>query len=200
MELYISLTSPYARKARMVVIEKGLEDSVQIKPVIPWDNPPELTEKNPLSQVPVLVLDNGENLFDSRVICAYLDELNNEPQLIPSGGFERISVMRMEALADGMTDAAVATFFARQANGDNPDTPAIERQLNKIFATLNLMQDGLPDFSGKLNLGTIAYGASLSYLDLRYAELKWRERVPQLASWFEEIDKRPAMIETVPVT
>ena len=199
MQLFISPTSPYARKAQLVVMEKGLADQVEIKPVIPWDNPLELTVNNPLSQVPVLVLDNGESLFDSRVICAYLDQLVDEPQLIPPSGFERIRVLRMEALADGMTDAAVATFFARRDNGDNLDTPAIERQINKIYAALDLMQKGLGDFAGQHNLGTIACGAALSYLDLRYGELEWRKRVPQLAGWFEDIDKHPAMIATAPV-
>lgn len=199
MQLYISLTSPYARKVRMVVIEKGLADQVQIKPINPWINPVELVEKNPLSQVPVLVLENDEIIYDSRVICDYFDHLSPEPLLIPTSGFERTRVLCMEALADGMTDAAINAFFGRKDNGDNPDTPAIERQINKILDALKVMQDELPRFEGQFHLGTIAYGAALSYLDLRYSELEWRTRVPALAKWFEAVDKRPAMVATVPV-
>ena len=199
MQLYISPTSPYARKARMVVLEKGLAGRVQITPLNPWESPAELTEKNPLSQVPVLLLENGEVIYDSRVICAYLDQLNEDPQLIPSGGFERIAVLRMEALADGMTDAAVNAFFARKDNGEQPDTPAIERQINKIIGALTVMQNGLPHYQQQLHLGTIAYGAALAYLDLRYGDLVWRERVPELAEWYETINQRPAMVATVPV-
>ena len=198
MQLYISKTSPYARKAWMVVLEKGLAAQVEIKPLNPWESPPELTQKNPLSQVPVLVLENGEFIYDSRVICAYLDGLSEEPALVPDSGFDRIGVLRMEALADGMCDTAVGVFFARKDNGDNPDTPAIERQIGKIFAVLETMENEVPNFDGKLNLGTISYAAALSYLDLRYGELEWRGRVPTLAKWFEIIAQRPAMLTTAP--
>ena len=199
MQLYVSLTSPYARKVRIVVIEKGLSERVEITPVNPWENPAELVEKNPLSQVPVLVLDDGEVVFDSRVICACLDQLSAQPQLIPLTAPERIRVMRMEALADGMTDAAVGTFVARKQRGDQPDTPEMTRQIDKILAALVVMQNGLADDRGQLSVGTIAYGTALSYLDLRYGELNWRTRVPDLARWFEEQDRRPAMRETIPV-
>ncbi len=198
MELYISPTSPYARKAWMMVLEKGLAEQVEIKPVNPWESPPELTVKNPLSQVPVLAIGSDQYVYDSRVICAYLDSLGEGPQLVPQEGMERMAVLRMEALADGMSDVAVNVFFARKGNGDNPDTPAIERQLGKIDAVLRVMQDELPQFEGKLNLGTIAYGAALGYLDLRYRELEWRKRVPELANWFKTMEQRPAMMITIP--
>ncbi len=198
MQLYISPTSPYARKAWMVVLEKGLKDDVEIISINPWGSPPELTSKNPLSQVPVLVIGPDQALYDSRVICAYLDSLSEEPPLIPQRGMKRIIVLRMEALADGMCDVAVATFFARKDNGDNPDTPAIVRQLGKIEAALKVMEAEMPLFEGKLNLGTIACSASLAYLDLRYGELQWRQKVPKLAAWFEVIAQRPAMITTAP--
>ncbi|MCF6200115.1 MAG: glutathione S-transferase N-terminal domain-containing protein [Hyphomicrobiaceae bacterium] len=199
MQLYISPTSPYARKAHIMVLEKGLAEKVRITPLNPWESPPELVDKNPLSQVPVLLLEDGEILYDSRVICAFLDEQGTGPQLIPSQGLQRIRVLRMEALGDGMTDAAVNAFFGRKDNGDNPDTRAITRQLNKIIAALDVMQDGLADFEGQFHLGTIAYGAALSYLDLRYGDLQWRGRVPELGKWFDELDKRPSMVATVPV-
>ncbi len=198
MQLYISPTSPYARKAWMVVLEKGLQDEVEIIPVNPWGSPPELTSKNPLSQVPVLVTEPDQAIYDSRVICAYLDSVRDEPQLIPRTAMERISVLRMEALADGMSDVAVGVFLARKDNGDNPDTPAIERQLGKIKAALKVMESEVPNFEGKFDLGTIAYSASLSYLDLRYGELQWRQQVPILAAWFETIAQRPAMSTTAP--
>ncbi len=199
MQLYISPTSPYARKARIMVLEKGLVSKVEITPLIPWDNPPELVEKNPLSQVPVLLLESGEAIFDSRVICAFLDETGDGPELIPAQGMARIHVLRWEALADGMTDAAVNAFFGRKENGDNPDTPAITRQINKITAALGVMQDGLADLQGQFNLGTIACGTALAYLDLRYEDLGWRGRVPELGEWFDELNKRPSMVATVPV-
>ena len=198
MQLYISPTSPYARKAWMVVLEKGLKDKVEIVPVNPWGSPPELTSKNPLSQVPVLFIGPEQAFYDSRVICAYLDGVKDEPALVPQAGMERMAVLRMEALADGMSDVAVATFFARKDNGDNPDTPEIERQLGKIAAALKVMEGEVSNFEGKLNLGTIAYSASLAYLDLRYSELQWRQQVPRLAAWFETIAERPAMLTTAP--
>ncbi len=199
MQLYISPTSPYARKAHIMVLEKGLASKVKITPLIPWDNPPELVEKNPLSQVPVLLLKSGQALFDSRVICAFLDEAGEGAQLIPAQGMARINVLRWEALADGMTDAAVNAFFGRKENCENPDTPAITRQINKITGALEVMQNGLADLQGQFNLGTIACGAALGYLDLRYGDLAWRGRVPELGEWFDALDKRPSMVATVPV-
>ena len=198
MQLYISLTSPYARKARMVALEKGLGDLVQIKAINLRDNPVDLWELNPLREIPTLRLESGEVLYDSRVICAYFEQLNDQPQLIPSQGIERFRILRLEALADGMTDAAVGALFARIDNGDQPDTPGIKRKIAKIPAVLKVMQDSVADFEGQLNLGTIACGAALGYLDLRYDDLQWRSLVPDLAGWFEEFAKRPAMIKTVP--
>ncbi|MCP4933446.1 MAG: glutathione S-transferase family protein [bacterium] len=198
MQLYISPTSPYARKAWMMVLEKGLADEVEVIPVNPWESPPELTAQTPLCQVPVLVIGHDQALYDSRVICAYVDSLSEVTPLIPQRGMKRMIVLRMEALADGMSDVAVATFFARKDNGDNPDTPAIERQLKKIAEVLKVMEAEISNFEGKLNLGTIAYGASLAYLDLRYSELQWRRQVPKLAAWFETIAQRPAMLTTAP--
>ena len=145
MQLYISPTSPYARKAWMVLLEKGLKDEVEITPIVPWGSPLELTSKNPLSQVPVLVIDQDQYIYDSRVICAYLDALSTEPALVPQSGMEKIAVLRMEALADGMCDVAVGVFFARKDNGNNPDTPAILRQLGKIDAVLKTMEAGGAD-------------------------------------------------------
>ena len=152
MQLYISPTSPYARKAWMVVLEKGLKDEVEIIRVNPWGSPTELTSKNPLSQVPVLAIERDQSVYDSRVICAYLDSLRDEPPLLPEAAMERMAVLRMESLADGMSDVAVATFFARKDNGDNPDTPAIERQLGKIAAALKVMEGEVPNFEGKLSI------------------------------------------------
>ncbi len=199
MQLYISPTSPYARKARIVVLEKGLADEVRIIPINPWEDPSELRAVNPLGQVPVLVTDDQTVLFDSRVICQFLVMANNNPPLPGQEGWERINVLRWEALADGMTDAAVNAFLGRKSNGGEPDTPAIKRQLDKIRAALEVMQDGLPDLERPLNLGTIACGTALGYLDLRFSDLSWREQVPRLGEWFDEYAKRPAMVETKPV-
>ncbi len=198
MQLYISPTSPYARKAWMVVLEKGLAEEVEIIAVNPWESPSELTSKNPLSQVPALAIGQDQAVYDSRVICTYLDGLRDKPALVPQSGMERMAVLRMEALADGMCDVAVATFLARKDNGDNPDTPAIKRQLGKIEAVLKVMESEVPLFEGALHLGTIAYSAALAYLDLRYGELQWRQQVPGLAKWFETIAQRPAMLTTAP--
>ncbi len=198
MQLYISPTSPYARKTWMMMLEKGLAEEVEIIAVNPWQSPPELTSKNPLSQVPVLAISPDQCLYDSRVICTYLDGLRREPALIPPNGMERVVILRREALADGMSDVAVATFFARKDNGDNPDTPAIKRQLGKIEAALKVMESEVPLFDGQLDLGTIAYGASLAYLDLRYGALQWRDKAPALATWFATIAQRPAMVTTAP--
>lgn len=198
MRLLISLTSPFARKARMCVIEKGLSDKVATEVVNPWQDPPHLAAANPLCQVPTLLLDDGTAFFDSRVVCACLDTLGTAPRLLPEAAAERLRVLRLEALADGMTDAAVKVRLARVAEPGQSDSVQSVRQLAKIDAALKVMQQDAGAFGSELHLGQIAFGAALGYLDFRFPDLDWRARVPQLAVWYAAFSQRPSMSATTP--
>src|SRR5689334_21871621 len=108
MKLFYSINSPYARKCRVVTLEKGLANKVEFVKVDPWDNPPELLAVNPLGRIPALIAENGMALCESPVICEYLDTLSAKPKLIPVNVEERMQVLGLAALADGIMDDAVA--------------------------------------------------------------------------------------------
>ncbi len=196
MKLFCSLTSPYARKVRVVAREKGLSGRIVESLCVPQESA-ELRRDNPLGKVPALVLDDGFALYDSPVICAYLDSLAPQPRLIPADGRERWQVLRAEALADGVLDAAVACMMeARRPDGER-SPGAVEHWRGQITRALAEMDEQLPELPDGLNLGQIAFGCALGYLDLRHADLRWRDRHPGLSLWFERIAARPSMVETV---
>ena len=114
MKLFYSPTSPYARKCRALAIEKGIEGRLEIITASPMSNPPALQAANPLGKVPALLLDNGQCIVDSPVICAYLDSLTDAPRLIPADPAARIDALTREALADGIMDAAFAIVMERK--------------------------------------------------------------------------------------
>src|SRR5438132_3900113 len=121
MKLIASLTSPYGRKARIVMAEKNI--ACELVEELPWSTDTHVPDYNPLGKIPVLVLDNGETLFDSRVIVEYLEWLAPAPRLIPDSGFERIQVKRWEALADGLCDAAAAALIESRRQNEAQRSP-----------------------------------------------------------------------------
>jgi glutathione S-transferase len=194
MKLFCSLTSPYARKVRVVAREKGLAGRIAEIVCVPQESE-ELRRGNPLGKVPALLLDDGMALYDSPVICEYLDSLAPQP-LIPASGRERWLVKRAEALADGVLDAAVACVMeARRAPAER-SAGAVSHWRGQITRALAEMDEQLPELPDALNLGLIAFGCALGYLDLRHADLNWRDHHPALSLWFERFGARPSMAET----
>ncbi|NMG03480.1 glutathione S-transferase [Azoarcus taiwanensis] len=200
MKLFASPTSPYARKIRIVLFEKQLpfelvEDS-------PWESATRVPEINPLGKVPVLVLDDGEVFFDSPVIAGYLETLNAEPRLLPTDALARVRVRQTEALADGITDAAVTALLeSRRPDGERSDRE-IARQTAKIERGLDVLErraTGREWLHGDgLSLADIAAGTALAYLDLRFPQLSWRDAHPALKTLEARMSARPSFIETVP--
>lgn len=198
MKLYISPTSPFARKARILAREKGLHvDEIEVNP---WDSPLELLARNPLCKIPVLELADGSTLFDSRVIVEYLDGLAGAP-LLPPSGKSRWAVLRWQALADGMTEAGVLRFKETQRPAAQRSPEWIARQGEAIERVLRLAggaergQAYLVD--DRFSLADVALGVALDYLDLRYRH-DWRGEYPWLALWHAGISARPAFAATVP--
>lgn len=200
MKLIASYTSPYARKVRIALAEKKIEyDFVEESP---WAAQTTVPTYNPLGKVPVLVLDDGTALFDSRVIVEYLDTVSPVSRLIPEPNRQRIVVKRWEALADGICDAAVAVVLEgkRPARQQNKDW--LDRQLRKIDLGLRELGNELGErvwCNGEAySLADIATGCALAYLDLRHAAIDWRAAYPNLVKLAEKLAKRPSFAETVP--
>lgn len=197
MELYFSGTSPYARKVRMVVIEKGLADRVEVIATNPMDDGATLTAANPLGKVPALVTDDGAAIFDSSVICGYLDSLNEAPVLIPAGS-ARWQVLTAEALTDGMIDAAFATVMEGRRPAEQRSDMWLGRWARAILRSADAVEADLSRFEGPVSLAQIGLGAALGYLDFRLPEMGWRDGRPKTAAWFAAFSQRPAMQETDP--
>lgn len=200
MKLILSLTSPFARKVRIVLAEKKIECEVQVEN--PWEPETRVTEFNPLGKVPVLVLDDGGTVFDSPVIVEYLDMVSPVHRLIPESVRQRIQVRRWEALGDGVSEAAAAMFLEnkRPEAQRSPDWIALQRRA--VDLGLKAIADELGDktwCTGEAyNLSDIAVGCALGYLDLRFPELEWRRSYPTLARLSDKLSQRQAFIDTMP--
>lgn len=202
MKLIGALTSPYVRKVRIVMAEKKLDYQFILEDV--WEAET-ILKSNPLGKVPVLVLEGGEAVFDSRVIVEYLDTRSPVSRLIPETGRERTEVRTWEALADGLLDAALlarleATWRHRAA-GERSQA-WIDRQLGKVDNALKAMSDGLGDkpwCAGiHLSLADIAVGCALGYLDFRFPQIAWRDRHANLAKIAEKLFARPSFVDSAP--
>ena len=197
MQLVYSETSPYARKVRMLVLEKGLGERVQLVVANPLEDPPELLAANPLSKVPALLVEPGFALFDSPLLCAYLDSLA-EPALVPAAGRARWQALRLEALADGVVDAAVASVM----EGRRPETQRSPEWLARWTAAILRGVEALESESdllrGPFGLAAIATAAALGYLDFRLPAIDWRARAPRLADWRVEVGQRESFRLTAP--
>jgi len=202
MKLIGSLSSPYVRKVRVVMAEKKLDYQFELEDVWARDD---ILATNPLGKVPVLVLEGGEAVFDSRVIVDYLDTRSPVSRLIPESSRERTEVRTWEALADGMIDAAILarlenTWAGRSA--EQRSAPWVERQMRKIDASLAAMSKGLGDkpwCAGiHLSLADIATGCALGYLDFRFPQIAWRSQHLNLAKLADKLFARQSFIDTKP--
>ena len=200
MKLIASLTSPYARKVRIVLQEKRIDCPLTVE--LPWEPDTTVPQFNPLGKVPVLVLDDGSTLYDSRVIVDYLDHISPVSQLIPKDHRQAVGVKRWEALADGICDAAASIVRERVRPEIQQSRDLIERQLGKIHRGLAALSADLGDrlwCTGEgYSLADIAVGVCLGYIDFRFAEIAWRESYPNLAKLAKKLAQRPAFVDTLP--
>lgn len=202
MKLLASLTSPYARKVRVVMAEKKLDYELILEDV--WADDSDILKHNPLGKVPCLIMDDQANLFDSRVIVEYLDTLSPVGRLIPQAGRDRAAVKCWEAIADGLLDACVAIVVEKRRPQELRLPAWIDRQNSKITAALQSMNNTLGDQSfcmgTSFSLADIAVGCALGYLDLRFPELDWRSQYGNLQSLDEKLQARPSFASTLPPT
>ena len=202
MRLISNPASPYGRKVKVVAHEKGLMDRIAVHTVSTSAVSPDLglVADNPLGKIPCLVLDSGAALFDSRVICEFLDALRPEPPLLAAAGEARWDTLRLQALGDGIMDAALLTRYETMLRPEAYRWPAwVDGQLDKVRRALDRLEAvDAPAFGGRLDLGTLTVACALGYLDFRFAQLDWRATRPALADWFAGIAERPSLRATVP--
>lgn len=200
MKLVTSLTSPYGRKVRIVLLEKKIPFQLQVEN--PWQADSVVSGLNPLGKVPVLVLEGGESVFDSRVIVEYLDHVSPVAHLIPGEPKTRMVVRGVEALADGVTDAAVAIVLERKRTPEQQSSDWLLLQEKTLFRGLEALSEALgekPWFLGNsMTLADIACGCMLGYLDLRLAEIDWRAAHANLARLADKLATRASFVETMP--
>ncbi len=200
MRLLGSLTSPYVRKARVVLAEKKIEYTFDLDN--PWDEKTRVADANPLGKVPVLVLEDDSTLFDSRVIVEFLDSVSPISRLIPSDNRQKIEVKRWEALGDGILDAAVTVVLERRRPAKQKSEATIKRQMEKIERGVAVMARDLADkpwcTGNAFTLADIACGVALGYLDFRHGSFDWRVLHPNLAKLAAKLAERPTFADTVP--
>lgn len=200
MKLLGSVPSPFTRKVRIVLAEKRVECVFEPVEVMSADTPVPL--HNPLGKIPVLVLDDGATLYDSRVIAEFLDTVSPMGRLIPEESRGRIAVRRWEALADGVTDAGILIRYERARDEKQQSAAWIERQTGKLERGLAEMAKDLADkpwcHGNGYTLADIACGCALGWLTFRFPDLDWRGKYPNLARHFDKLSERATFMDTVP--
>ena len=200
LKLIASTTSPFARKVRIALAEKKIE--YQMVAASAWDAGNPVHAYNPLGKLPVLILDDGTHLYDSRVIVEYIDLVSPVSRLIPEPARQRIAVKKWEALADGVCDAAAAIVIERRRSASLQSDEWVDRQRRKISEGVAALARELGDrawcYGEACSLADIATGCALGYLDLRHTELDWRDLYPNLERLAEKLGKRPSFAETKP--
>lgn len=200
MRLYHSTTSPFVRKVMIALHETGQIGDVALIPTAgtPVDSGSMPLALNPLGKIPALERDDGPALYDSRVICQFLDD-RAKAGLYPAGA-RLWDVLTLEATADGMLEAAVLMVYEWRVRPEDKRMPGwVEGQWAKIDRALDaLEQRWLSHLRGPLDMGQIAVAAALGYLDFRHADRNWRVGRPGLAAWEAAFAERPSMVATRP--
>jgi glutathione S-transferase len=198
MKLYCSLTSPYARRVRVVIEELGLADQVEEIVVDPFSPPPEMLVANPLSRIPTLISERGEALPDSRLIIEYLQARGRPLSALPRGS-QRWAALRRLQLAEGIMDAAVATVLEKRRPEGIIYTAHLDRQSQRIKRAVEALNTEASTLSLRsVSLVEITAGVALGYLDFRMPYLEWHRGHQGLAQWFESFAHRPSMKKTQP--
>lgn len=200
MQLLSAGASPFGRKVKIAIAVKGLKDQVAIKAVdtnIP-DNA-EINVANPLAKIPTLVTDDGMSIFDSKVICEYLDGVGTGPQLFPAAGKARMQTLVLGTLCDGILEAALLMVYEKRFRPEEKwHAPWVQRQQDKVNRALDYLEKAPPALSGSPDYGQVTLACALGYLDFRH-EGKWRTGHPKLVAWLDRFAATvPAFEETRP--
>ena len=201
MKLLYTPNSPYARKVRIVAQEKHID--LELQEVVLADPDCIVKNHNPLGKVPVLILNDGDSLYDSRVIVEYLDNHAPGTHLIPTDNTSKIATRRWEALADGVCDAAISAMLEQRRPPEKQLQANIDKQLEKVTRGLKVLNLDIIKKKWCVNetfsLADIALGCMLGYVDYRHKQLNWQDNYPNLAKHYSLLVKRPSFKQTMPV-
>lgn len=200
MKLHASTSSPFARKVRALILEADLSEAVEFVPVsgTPLDSGTIPVALNPLAKLPVLERLDGPALYDSRVICRYLDA-HAKAGLYPEP--PRLwETLTLEATADGMMEAALSIVYEGRVRPDDKQYAVwTDAQWGKIIGAATMLEERwLSQLQGRFSMAHIGVACALGYLDLRLGERDWRQASPGLANWYSEISTRPCLADTAP--
>lgn len=195
MKLYITAPSPYARKCRIVALEKGL--AIEEIAVDPYASAPELLATNPVVQVPTLIARDGRPVTDSPVICEYLDEIGDGPRLLPQSGAERLAVRRLEVLADAALEMGVKLLLEKRRPEHERSSSWMERWTSHMGRALDALEAARPD-PDRLDMGVIAAGVALDWIPFRHPDYDWRTDRPHLVAMAEALGDRESFRRTAP--
>ena len=196
MKLFYSPASPYARKVLACAITREIDGRIERLACNPNESPPELLHFNPLSKVPCLVTDDGLALFDSPVICEYLDSRGDALPLFPGHGPARWRALKLQAMGDGILDASVPRRWEMLKPAEPGRTAWIARQKAAVDRTLDVLEADPPH--RMLDIGSITVACALGYLDFRFAAEEWRPEHPHLAAWLEAFAENPGIAQSAP--
>jgi glutathione S-transferase len=196
MKLFYSPASPYARKVLACAITREIDQSIELVACNPNESPADLLAANPLSKVPCLVTDDGLALFDSPVICEYLDSRGDALPMFPERGPTRWRALKFQAMGDGILDASVPRRWEMLKPAEDGRTAWIARQKAAVDRTLDALEADPPHRI--VDIGSIAVACALGYLDFRFAAQPWRAAHPTLAAWFAGFGENPGIARTVP--
>jgi glutathione S-transferase len=194
MKLFFSATSPYVRKCMAVAHEVGLVGRIELLDckAHPIQRDASIVAANPLGKVPTLITDDGQVLYDSRVICEYLDHIGGGA-VFPKNS-SRWQALALQSLADGVLDACLLARYEEVTRPEAQRSAAwVQGQLDKVATSMAALEAGNPALDHTVHIGNLAWGCALGYLDLRFAQLAWRERYPRVAAWWAEFGQRPSM-------
>ena len=199
MTLFAGGLSPYGRKVRMTALIKGVMGDIEEKASDTNKGDDNLNKLNPLGKIPCLVLADGTAVYDSNVICEYLDTLGSGPILFPKSGADRLRVLTQGALGDGILDAALLIVYEGRFRPENMAVQSwLDRQHARIDRAVAMLDKAPPAFSGTPDYGTLTIAAALGYLDFRHGG-KWRAKAPSLVKWLDGFEKAvPAYVKTKP--
>jgi glutathione S-transferase len=203
MKLFWSPRSPFVRKVMIVLHETGqLADVALERQVVAMSKPNDVVlAANPLNKIPTLVLDDGQVLFDSRVICEFLDRRHDGERLFPEDPVACFTALTRQSLGDGLMDLLLIWRNWYQERGlvfDDTQDPYIAAFHRKARTTLDFLDRLAPDLAGALSIGHVSIGCALGLLDFRWPDLDWRTGRPAITAWYREFSSRPAMVATTP--
>lgn len=202
MKLMYAPQSPFARKVRVAAIELGLGDEIELvlQAVAPAkENADYAANVNPLRKIPALLLDDGRVLYDSTVICEYLDDLAGGGQIIPAPGPDRWDVLTRHALAQGMMEAAVLVRYETWLRPEERRWPDyVDDQWDRIESGLDWFETNARELVGPVNITHVTLGCLLGYLDFRWPDTGWRDGRSRLTNWSNWFARRDSCKQTEP--